>query len=605
MDISKLKENLVINSKLLPKSLASTCKKYLHEWAHLILENSAYSKVGLPIYTEKDKTIHSKIDPHVEAKRLLDIDALKINNRWIVLPADLLYSLEYALNSSIKPPNLMVFLYYEDITHFLTCWSLREYNFLRSVPFIIHIPKICEISSFDWQFSNLKGTYWIHNTAYQRSKKDFIDFCKKMYYQEISDWYSSHLTQFYFEKQWIINTLCNLAQSAKLDHSRNTVKLSGLKPLKNKRQGRRCYIVGAGPSLYQSLTEGELEIEGDILCLDTALMPLLACDLEPDFVVTLDSGYANSLDFERLPSEKCSLIGDVSTHPSIFKRFKGNKYLFVSSGEKPTESKTVFSLKEKVLEYFIDDKDKVPVVYTPGSVVHAAYQLALYLGYREIVFHGIDFSSPFFDSHIYSSSHFAYFYQQSNRLHPVCSQDCNLLFARLKDKKEKSSSGFFFYREQGLYEYGRALEQLLVPYVTHFSSSMWGMNIKNVSTFADFARSKLVDSKLIDKNEIYEQDFLIVQKEKYAIFSSIKTLLVKTLESLEKKEIAEFQKKKLQLDNYLKQVPFITDAMGQLKFHLKRRSGEDPYLIEHHFYGELFKLVYIIEQKIPIFAEKT
>ena len=268
------------------------------------------------------RLIHSRINPLLEAKRLLQAKALSNNNRWVFLPADLLYSLEEALSLSPPPRDLRVVLYYENLRHFVTCWSLRQYAFLPSLSFAVNIPGVWEMEDEDLDIASIKGNYFIHNIAYRQSKHQFIEENKRAYYQRISDWYSSKLTQFYFAKKWILNGLLNLKSH----------RFKSLNSLKNKGRRGACHIVGAGPSLEKGIAY--LKNGDPILCLDTALMPLLLRGVEPDFVIALDSGYANSLDFERLPGPNCSLIADISTHPAMFRHFSGEKYLFVASEDR-------------------------------------------------------------------------------------------------------------------------------------------------------------------------------------------------------------------------------------------------------------------------------
>ena len=618
MKISDLKNNFDFNSQILPQDLVFLAKKCFNEHLPDILENFHYSKTGLPIYREESGFVHSTVDPLTEAKRLIVLEAVELNNRLIVLPADLLYALEYALNkravSDNVVPDLLVILCYEDLKHFLTCWSLRPYAFLKKTPFVIHIPEVCPLSETDLKVETAKGNYFIHNITYQRTKKKIIEKNKKLYYQFMSDWYASLLTKFYFEKKWILNGLINL----KLNDFR---KLSDLKKIVS---SGSCHIVGAGPSLSRGLIYlkkiKKKGIKSTILCLDTALMALLLEGIEPDFVVTLDSGYANSLDFEILPSSKCSLIADISTHPAMFKHFEGKKYLFVSTGigkeiRKINDKTHPPESKEKLISYLCDSHDLcdenplegVPVVPSHGSVVHPAYYIALYMGFSEITFHGLDFSSPFFDSHIYGGAHFNYHYFKSNRLSPISSQDFKMIEPSLKNEMKESPSGSFFYKETKLYEYGKKLIETLSKNITHFSSSIWGLRLEGVSYLKDDNDVSTIHQTNINiENEIKIRNnlengggnFLKVNKKKYIELISLKSLLIQSLQVIEKKKLEEFEKINAQLLKCFDTMHFLNDVLRQLEFYLNRRHGENRYQQYYYLYKELFKFVHVIEQKI-------
>ena len=265
-------------------------------------------------------------------------------------------------------------------------------------------------------------------------------------------------------------------------------------------------------------------------------------------------------------------------------------------------------VKEKLMHYLCKscqegvEAEKIPLLQSPGSVASAAYHIALHIGFRHIAFHGLDFASPFFDSHIYCGAHFSYFYQASNRVNPLPSQDFKLIKPRLREQKEKSPSGSFFYKEIGLYEYGRTLEHFLlkeakkVKKAKHFSSGVWGLKLKNVLTMSEWRPLPVSEKKSVLKP--HQSTFLKFETQKYIYFTQVKKTVAQCLQALEQKDLQGFKKEQKKLNGYLNEMDFLKAALQELTFHLRRREGENPYGGHYQLYRELYKFMYVIEHKV-------
>ena len=226
--------------------------------------------------------------------------------------------------------------------------SLIERCFFITSPDEIKVDKYIE---------NIRGTYWHENNQFDLQTKDIIKQYKNKYYEKISHYYSHHLTLNFFEKIWIKNIYRNLnyilSQQNKNIQSSNLFKnkerqyfgkTDELKEIyKNwssaliaNKTNRRVHIVGAGPSLYSQI-KALKEISNTldvIIAVDTALVPLMQNEIEPDIILSLDAGFYNTLDFLRSKKINSILVTDIVVHPLVLRSCKKVFFLPVKNGKK-------------------------------------------------------------------------------------------------------------------------------------------------------------------------------------------------------------------------------------------------------------------------------
>lgn len=139
-------------------------------------------------------------------------------------------------------------------------------------------------------------------------------------------------------------------------------------------------IIGAGPSLDASL--GALKRFHDavvLIAVDTAVKPLLAAGLEPDYVVTADPTGANAQHLAGLPDESdFDLVAEVSTGVDIARVPHWDVYWFQTQPYPDLE----------------DEGLRFQVLPSCGSVITSAASFAVMLGCRRLGFVGVDLSYP-------------------------------------------------------------------------------------------------------------------------------------------------------------------------------------------------------------------
>ncbi|MEZ5417975.1 MAG: 6-hydroxymethylpterin diphosphokinase MptE-like protein [Vicinamibacterales bacterium] len=143
--------------------------------------------------------------------------------------------------------------------------------------------------------------------------------------------------------------------------------------------GRPVVVVGAGPSLDEALPA--LAAAGSravVVATDTALRPLLHAGITPQVVVGADPSASNARHFAALPPcDETWLVAESALDPRAAAAFPGRTAWFRVAAHDPWPWLTTEGLD-------------VPVVEMWGSVLTAAYQVALRGGADPVVFVGAD-----------------------------------------------------------------------------------------------------------------------------------------------------------------------------------------------------------------------
>ena len=170
--------------------------------------------------------------------------------------------------------------------------------------------------------------------------------------------------------RYLLNTLGNVKALAR---EGDVASLTAAFP------GVPAFVVGAGPSLDHALTHlRTAQQDAIIVCVDTALRPLLRAGVEPHFVVALDPGEANTRHLWDLP--KCDhtvLVTEASMTPIALDPFKGRTFLFSVSDHQPWPWLAAHGQARGKLRAW-------------GSVLTSAFDLALRLGCDPVAFVGSD-----------------------------------------------------------------------------------------------------------------------------------------------------------------------------------------------------------------------
>jgi hypothetical protein len=143
--------------------------------------------------------------------------------------------------------------------------------------------------------------------------------------------------------------------------------------------GRPAVVAAAGPSLDGALSPlRDLEGRALLIAADTALRPLLTAGIAPHLVVGLDPGAMNATHFHYLPDcRRTWLVSEAALDPSAARLFGERTFWFRVADHEPWPWYRELGFDVGLLEVW-------------GSVVTAAFQVAVLAGCEPIVFVGAD-----------------------------------------------------------------------------------------------------------------------------------------------------------------------------------------------------------------------
>jgi hypothetical protein len=151
--------------------------------------------------------------------------------------------------------------------------------------------------------------------------------------------------------------------------------------LTNAYRGVPAVIAAAGPSLDRAIAEWDrVDGRGLVIAADTALRPLLNAGRAPHLVVGLDPSELNGRHFRGLPAcPDTSLVSESALDPAASRHFNDRTFWFRVANHEPWPWYAEMGLDVALVEVW-------------GSVITAAFQVALLAGCDPIVFVGADLS---------------------------------------------------------------------------------------------------------------------------------------------------------------------------------------------------------------------
>ena len=157
---------------------------------------------------------------------------------------------------------------------------------------------------------------------------------------------------------------------------------------------RTAVVVAAGPSLDLSLNRiRALQAEGaQVVSVDAALQPLLNAGVKPDYIVTLDPQpfVIRFFEIDLAPLEQTSLVYFPLVDPIVIQSWPHNRYVAYTTHQRYD------ALRERAAHTSL---------FTSGSVIHPATDLAVRMGATTLYLAGADFGFPFDATHASSSAY--------------------------------------------------------------------------------------------------------------------------------------------------------------------------------------------------------
>jgi hypothetical protein len=200
----------------------------------------------------------------------------------------------------------------------------------------------------------------------------------------ISNYKSSILMSEKYGLDWARNSLLNMSR---------VLATPSIAELESQIEGMTAIIVGAGPSLDADIEWlKKMKEHSIIIAAGTSIQSLLHYGVRPHLIVSIDGSESNYRAFQAQPIEDIPLLFAPMIHYSILDRFP-DKLVHMSLNN------------DHVSKFFLVGHDKDTIFKPNLSVTGVAIQAAIYMGCREVILFGQDFSYPTENVYAAGASH--------------------------------------------------------------------------------------------------------------------------------------------------------------------------------------------------------
>ncbi len=141
-----------------------------------------------------------------------------------------------------------------------------------------------------------------------------------------------------------------------------------------------CVVVGAGPTLDFDIADlKKYRRNVKIICVDSALHPLIKNNIKPDWVYTQNELVSTAELFSGFPTKDLKLVSSLFQSPEVFKKWKGDHYLYM-----PFDEGHFYDL-------MIGSTPKISKILKKPSTFASAIILARLIGFKRIFLLGGDY----------------------------------------------------------------------------------------------------------------------------------------------------------------------------------------------------------------------
>lgn len=311
-------------------------------------------------------------------------------------------------------------------------------------------------------------------------------------------------------------------------------------------------VCAAGPTLQEVLPElATLKDKSVIICVDTALRPLLKHNIVPDFVILIDPQYYAANHIQGLSALESVLVTESSVYPSVM-RFNCRKKVFCES---------LFPLGRYFENLLLPEKSFGKII-AGGSVSTSAWDFAKFIGAKKIYMAGLDLGYPNKQTHIKGSTFEEKSHTTSTKLNPAENSLCEILFnATIEKSIDYSNNQIITDTKMKLFAWWFESQFSKYPEISTFtlspkSQKIPGMKIADLNTLKKFDNIQSQKKQAFENAEAKNCRF---SKGEFELeFSRLKTLL-EELYSIAKSGFSYCQE-------ILEQPPLVAEKLAQQKF---------------------------------------
>ena len=357
------------------------------------------NKDNITIISKNGRAIHSKYNINNECKRALE-NINKNKNLLIIYGYGLGYTLKYSMENIndyfnkeiIKTLKIIVII--EDIAVFKYSYH-NIYNTDSSNIFFIHKDDSINYISKIADYKSINGINLVILPSLTKEEKDNANTFYTKILNIVEKEISNIFTNMYFENIWTKNIIFNS------EYIKNS---SDILPFKDAFKGLKALLICPGPTLKHSIEAIKKERENFlIICVDTSYSVLCKHDIIPDFVITVDGGFFNSLDFVYENKKFPYLVMDISANKIIPRNINADIIRFTSA-----ENLGLIEYIQKFVQ--------LSYLTTSNTVATTMIDFAYYIGLDEILLIGFDNSYPFYERHIKHALSYEYMVNKTGKL---------------------------------------------------------------------------------------------------------------------------------------------------------------------------------------------
>ena len=209
--------------------------------------------------------------------------------------------------------------------------------------------------------------------------------------------FSNIWTNLYFENIWTKNIILN---------SEYINKSSDISVFKNAFNGFNALLICPGPTLINYIEKIKTHRKNlIIICVDTSYSVLCKNGIIPDFIITVDGGFFNSLDFVCENKKFPYLVMDIACNKIIPKIiYDRTKIIRFTS----TDNLGIVEYLKK----FID----LSSLTTSSTVATTMIDFAYYTNFDKVLLIGFDNSYPYYQRHIKHALSYEYMINKTSKL---------------------------------------------------------------------------------------------------------------------------------------------------------------------------------------------
>lgn len=357
------------------------------------------NKDNIIVISKNGRALHSKYNINNECKRALE-NINKNKNLLIIYGYGLGYILKYLLEnindyfSKEIIKSLKIIVVIEDSAVFKYSYN-NIYNTNNNNIFFIHKDDNINYINKIVDYKSINGINLVLLPALTKEEKDNANIFYTKILNIVEKEVSNIFTNMYFENIWTKNIIFNS------EYIKNS---SDIFIFKDAFKGLKALLVCPGPTLKHSIEIIKKERENLlIICVDTSYSVLCKHNIIPDFVITVDGGFFNSLDFVYENNKFPYLVMDIAANKIIPRSISADIIRFTSS-------------ENLGLIKYIQKFTNLSYLTTSNTVATTMIDFAYYLGLDEVLLIGFDNSYPFYERHIKHALSYEYMVNKTNKL---------------------------------------------------------------------------------------------------------------------------------------------------------------------------------------------